>query len=55
MPKHNAKSTRKKKPIENHETASWANSESVKRDSGVNKPSEIEVGNAREYVDSNQK
>ncbi len=56
MPKDKGISKRTiKRPVENHETAAWANAESVKRESGVNIPSELEVRNAKEYVDSNQK
>lgn len=55
MSKRKVKSRNIKKSVENHETAAWANAQSVKRESGVNVPSEDEVGNAREYVDSNQK
>lgn len=42
-------------PIENHTTAAWANIHKVKPDSRVGIPSEIEVRNAKEWVDSNQK
>ena len=42
-------------PIEKHDTAAWANMEDSKSISNVNIPSEIQVGNAKEYVDSNQK
>ena len=43
------------KPIEKHETAAWANIESTKQVSKVNMPSDEQVDNAKEYVDSNEK
>ncbi|MDF2590785.1 MAG: hypothetical protein K0S75_251 [Clostridia bacterium] len=42
-------------PIEKHDTAAWANEEDAKPVSNVNIPSEIQVRNAKEYVDSNEK
>jgi len=42
-------------PIEKHDTAAWANMNEAKPLSKVNIPDEIEVINAKEYVDSNQK
>jgi hypothetical protein len=42
-------------PIENHETAAWANIEKTKPLSNVSIPNEIEVINAKEYVDENEK
>lgn len=42
-------------PIEEHNTAAWANIERTKPVSNVAIPSEIEVRNAKEYVDTNQK
>jgi len=42
-------------PIEQHDTAAWANIESTKPASNVTIPSEIQVRNAKEYVDTNQK
>jgi len=42
-------------PVENHSTAAWASSESLKEVSKVNIPEEIQVMNAKEYVDENQK
>jgi len=42
-------------PIENHATAAWANSETLKDISRVNIPDETQVMNAKEYVDENQK
>ncbi|HZK85043.1 MAG TPA: DUF3787 domain-containing protein [Desulfosporosinus sp.] len=43
------------RPIEQHTTAAWANIEKVKEISNVSIPSEIEVWNAKEWVDTNQK
>ncbi|MCX7709393.1 MAG: DUF3787 domain-containing protein [Clostridia bacterium] len=42
-------------PIEKHDTAAWANIESIKHASNVTIPSEIQVRNAKEYVDTNEK
>lgn len=43
------------RPIEQHTTAAWANIEKLKEVSNVSIPSELEVWNAKEWVDSNQK
>jgi hypothetical protein len=42
-------------PIEKHDTAAWANIESTKPDSNVTVPSEIQIRNNKEWVDTNQK
>lgn len=42
-------------PIEKHDTAAWADIEEIKPISNVNIPSEVDVRNAKEYVDTNQK
>jgi hypothetical protein len=42
-------------PIEKHDTAAWANIESMKPVSNVTIPSEVEVRNAKEWVDTNEK
>ena len=42
-------------PVENHATAAWANMDSLKDVSRVNIPDEMQVMNAKEYVDENQK
>lgn len=42
-------------PIENHETAAWANFKSLKPVSKVGIPDEVSVRNAKEYVDTNEK
>jgi hypothetical protein len=43
------------RPIEQHTTAAWANIEKLKEVSNVAIPNKLEVGNAKEWVDSNQK
>lgn len=43
------------RPVEQHTTAAWANIEKTKEVSNVTIPSDVEVGNAKEYVDTNQK
>lgn len=43
------------KPIEKHDTAAWANIEKTKPLSKVTVPSETQVRNAKEYVDTNEK
>lgn len=43
------------KPIENHETAAWANTENKKPVSNVMIPGEMDVRNAKEWVDTNEK
>jgi len=43
------------KPIEQHTTAAWANAETLKELSNVAIPNELEVGNAKDWVDTNQK
>ena len=42
-------------PYERHNTAAWANINKTKPVSGVTIPDEVEVMNAKEWVDSNQK
>jgi hypothetical protein len=42
-------------PIEKHDTAAWANIEQTKPVSNVTIPSELQVRNAKEHVDSNEK
>jgi len=42
-------------PIENHATAAWANINELKPDSGVNIPDELQIYDAKEYVDENHK
>lgn len=55
MSKNSPKEQFMKIPIENHENAAWANIEQTKPVSNVTMPDEIQVRNAKEYVDSNQK
>lgn len=55
MAKNRFKEKSMEKPIENHETAAWANISELKPVSQVTIPSEREVRNAKEYVDSNEK
>ncbi|HHU49356.1 MAG: CDIF630_02480 family spore surface protein [Caldicoprobacterales bacterium] len=55
MAKNIARSKNYRDPIEKHDTAAWANIEGLKPVSRVHLPSEEEVNNAKEYVDSNQK
>lgn len=43
------------KPVEQHQTAAWANIENTKSVTNVSIPNELEVDNAKEWVDSNQK
>lgn len=42
-------------PIEKHDTAAWANIQETKPVSNVTIPSEIQVRNAKEHVDTNEK
>lgn len=42
----------KKRPIENHKTASWAN---INKKIDITIPSIEQVENAKKYVDENQK
>ncbi len=42
-------------PIESHQTAAWANINNVKQLSKVPVPSLLEVINAKEWVEENQK
>ncbi|MGE4284777.1 MAG: DUF3787 domain-containing protein [Clostridia bacterium] len=43
------------KPIERHDTAAWANIYKMKPVSQATVPSELEVRNAKEHADTNQK
>ena len=42
-------------PIERHNTAAWANIAETKPVSNVGIPNEIQVRDAKEYVDTNEK
>ena len=55
MSKNKIKEKNQALPIENHDTAAWANSSDQKENSLVNIPDEKQVRNAKEYVDSNEK
>ncbi|MDP4181725.1 MAG: DUF3787 domain-containing protein [Bacillota bacterium] len=44
-----------KQSIEKHDTAAWANIEAVKSDSNVTIPSDTQIKNSKEYVDTNEK
>lgn len=55
MAKNKFKEKNMAKPIENHDTAAWADQSSLKAVSKVNIPGEIQVRDAKNYVDSNQK
>ncbi len=55
MSDQNKKERLMQRPIEQHTTAAWANIEKLKEISNVAIPSEVEVGNAKEWVDSNEK
>ena len=55
MAKNRYKEQHKGMPIEKHNTAAWANIESTKPISNVTIPGEIQVRNAKEHVDTNQK
>jgi len=43
------------KPIEKHDTAAWANIHKTKPVSNVSIPSELQVRNAKEWVDTNER
>lgn len=55
MSENKRKQTFMQKPIERHDTASWADIEENKPVSRVLVPKEIGVINAKEYVEQNQK
>ena len=55
MAKNKFKEKDMAKPIENHDTAAWANIDELKPDSNVSIPDEGQVINAKEYVDDNEK
>ncbi len=55
MAKNKLKEKHISKPIENHDTAAWANIEELKQVSRVPIPNEVEVKNAKEWVDTNHK
>ena len=55
MAKNKTKQKHMAMPIEEHNTASWANIDHLKAHSRVPIPDELEVRNAKEYVDTNEK
>ena len=55
MTKYALKDTFMAKPIERHDTAAWANHVRTKPVSKVIIPDEIDIRNAKEYVDTNEK
>lgn len=55
MSERNDKSPLVLRPIEQHTTAAWANIEKLKDLSNGATPSELEVENAKDWVDTNQK
>lgn len=55
MSKNKSKEQFMARPIEKHNTAAWANIGSTKPLSNVTIPDEIQVRNAKEFVDTNQK
>ena len=55
MAENNYKQRFMGKPIENHDTAAWAKIYKTKPVSKVPIPDELEVRNAKEWVDLNQK
>lgn len=55
MSESNKKTNNFKKPVEPHDTAAWADAEKKEPGSNVSIPSLMQVINAKEYVDENQK
>lgn len=55
MAKNKYKEKDMAKPVENHDTAAWANRSKMKSLSKVNLPDQEQIENAKEHVDSNQK
>lgn len=55
MAKNKKKQKNMGKPIERHDTAAWANIEDLQPDSKVPLPSDVQMKNAKEYVDTNEK
>ncbi|NLM74997.1 MAG: DUF3787 domain-containing protein [Clostridiaceae bacterium] len=55
MAKNKSKEKFMANPIEQHDTAAWANVEKQKNVSNVTIPSEIQAIHAKEHVDENQK
>lgn len=53
--KRTKKNTTVPPSIESHETAAWANRETILPGSNVRIPNHTEVRNAKDWVDANQK
>lgn len=49
------KNKNRKRPIESHKTAAWADTNHVKPESQVPVPSETQTKDAKSYVDQNEK
>ena len=55
MSRNNYKDSHVNTPIEQHDTAAWANINKQKAVSKVLIPSDAQVANSKEHVDTNQK
>ncbi len=55
MPYNKKKDYNQGVPVEKHDTAAWANIERKKSRSQVAMPSDEQIINAKDYVDTNQK
>jgi hypothetical protein len=55
MAKNKTKEKHMARPVEEHNTAAWANIEELQPVSRVPISNEIQVKNAKEWVDTNQK
>ncbi|MFA6940253.1 MAG: DUF3787 domain-containing protein [Clostridiaceae bacterium] len=55
MDKSSNKKNLKKQPVEKHNTAAWADADKKQPVSNVAIPSEAQVINAKEWVDTNEK
>lgn len=55
MERNNDKETKMNRPIEQHDTAAWANIGKEKRVSKVTVPSKMQTENAKKHVDTNEK
>ena len=55
MAENKYKESHMRTPVENHATAAWADKNNLKDVSGVNIPDEMQVIEAKEFVDENEK
>lgn len=55
MEENKFKEYHRKTPVENHATAAWADTGRLKAVSRVNIPDEMQIVEAKEYVDANHK